>query len=57
LVRAESLDATSAAIPYARATILARVGRVDEARAAAKRALELNRDYAEARQLLESLRR
>jgi tetratricopeptide (TPR) repeat protein len=57
LIRAESLEAASPQIPYARVTILARLGRTDEARAAAMRALELNRDYGEARQLLQSLGR
>jgi len=55
LGRAESLDPASATIPYARATILARLGRVEEARAAARRALELNRNLAEAQQLLRAL--
>jgi len=55
LVRAESLDANSPGIPYARATILARLGRVNEARAAARRALELDRNFAPASQLLQSL--
>jgi len=57
LLRAESLDATSAMIPYARATILARLGRVEEARAAAHRALELNQHFLEAQQLLRQLER
>jgi len=55
LIRAESLDATSPGIPYARATILARLGRVSEARTAAQRALELDRNFTAARQLLQSL--
>ena len=57
LVRAESLDARSAEIPYARATILARLGRVSEARTAAQRALELRPNYGEAEQLLRALGR
>ena len=57
LVRAESLDARSPQIPYARATILARLGRASEARAAAQRALELRPNYAEAEQLLRALGR
>lgn len=57
LLRAESLDARSAQIPYARATILARLERNDEARAAARRALELNPEFQEARQLLQNLGR
>jgi len=55
LLRAESLDAHTATIPYARATILARLGRVNEARLAAQRALEIDRNFAAARQLLQSL--
>jgi tetratricopeptide (TPR) repeat protein len=55
LTRAESLDASSARIPYARATILARTGRNDEARRASARALELQRDFSEARTLFEML--
>ncbi|MSU60088.1 MAG: tetratricopeptide repeat protein [Pedosphaera sp.] len=57
LIRAESLEPNSAQIPYARATILARLGRVEEARTAAARAVELNRGFSEARQLLQSLGR
>lgn len=55
LVRAESADARSARIPYARATVLARLGRPDEARRAAQRALELQPGYPEARELLRAL--
>ncbi len=55
LSRAESLDATSPQIPFSRATILARIGRTDQARAAARRALEIQPDYSEARDLLQSL--
>ena len=57
LLRAESLDANTPEIPYARATILARMGRTDEARHAAQRAVELNADFQAARQLLEGLGR
>lgn len=57
LLRAESLDATSPMFPYARATILARLGRVEEARLAARRALELRPGFAEAQQLLQALGR
>jgi tetratricopeptide (TPR) repeat protein len=57
LTRAESLDSRSPQIPYARATVLARLGRVSEARAAAARALELRPRYAEAVQLLRALER
>ena len=55
LLRAESLDTSTAQIPYARATILARLERNGEARAAARRALELNPEFEEARQLLQNL--
>ena len=44
-------------IPYARATVLARLGRREEARNAARRALELNRDFTDAQQLLRQLER
>jgi len=57
LLRAESLDAHTAEIPYARATILARMGRMNEARRAAQRAVEINPNFRDATQLLESLHR
>ena len=57
LLRAEGIDAQSPQIPYARATILARLGRVEEARKAAHRALDLRPDYRDAASLLESLER
>jgi Flp pilus assembly protein TadD len=57
LVRAESLDARSPQFPYARATILARLGRTDEARSAARRALELQPSFREAAELLEAVGR
>jgi tetratricopeptide (TPR) repeat protein len=56
LSRAEALDRSSSQIPYARATILARAGRVEEARAAARRALQIQPGYADADELLRSLR-
>ncbi|MCP5526324.1 MAG: HEAT repeat domain-containing protein [Verrucomicrobiales bacterium] len=56
LLRAEAVSPEDARIPYARATILAQAGRIEEARIAAGRALEIERDFAAARQLLESLR-
>ncbi len=52
LIRAESLAPNSADIPYARATILARLGRVEEARTAARRALEIQPEFREAKELL-----
>lgn len=57
LVRAESIDDHSPDIPFARATILARLGRADQARAAARRALEIQPAYTQATQLLEMLSR
>ncbi len=57
LLRAESLDARSPQIPYARATILARLGRTDEARRAAQRALELQPGFPGAAELLRALAR
>jgi predicted CXXCH cytochrome family protein len=55
LARAESIDPGDPRIPYARATVLARLGRLPEARAAAARALELRPDYPEARELIQRL--
>lgn len=55
LSRAEGADPEDPRIPYARATILARAGRTKEARAAARRALEIQPSYAEATQLLQML--
>jgi tetratricopeptide (TPR) repeat protein len=55
LLRAESLDDRSARIPYARATILAQLGRTAEARVAAQRALSLAPGYPEAQALLQTL--
>jgi tetratricopeptide (TPR) repeat protein len=55
LVRAESIDSNDPRIPYARATVLVRLGRVSDARTAAARALELRPDYPEARELIQSL--
>jgi tetratricopeptide (TPR) repeat protein len=58
LARAEKLAPSDARIPYARATILARIaGRGGEAQAAAERALELQPDFAEAKDLLRALTR
>jgi Flp pilus assembly protein TadD len=55
LVRAESLDAQSAQIPYARATVLAQLGRVSEARQATQRALEIQPGHPQAQELLRLL--
>jgi tetratricopeptide (TPR) repeat protein len=55
LVKAESVDPGDPRIPYARATVLARLNRLPEARAAAARALELRPDFPEARELIQRL--
>lgn len=52
LLRGETADPQAAQIPYARATILARLGRNAEAAAAAQRALEIRPNYPEAQSLL-----
>jgi tetratricopeptide (TPR) repeat protein len=57
LLQAENLDPSNPTIPYARATILARLDRTTEARAAARRALEIQPSYADARRLLDLLSR
>jgi len=57
LLKGESADPSDPAIPYARATILARFGRTQEARAAATRALQLRQDFPEAIQLIQALSR
>ena len=57
LSRAEALEPDDPRIPYARATILARAGRDDEARLAARRALELQPNYPDARGMLQTLER
>ena len=55
LQAAETADPRDAQIPYARATILARLGRIGEARTAAGHALELNPKFREASELLQNL--
>lgn len=55
LLKAESADPSDAAIPYARATIHARLGQRDQAIDAAQRALLLRKDFPEAFQLIQSL--
>ena len=57
LAAGESAAPGDGRIPYARATILARLGRATEARAAAARALELHPGFTEARELLDSFTR
>jgi tetratricopeptide (TPR) repeat protein len=56
LLKGETANPNDARIPYARATILYRLGRVEEARTAAARAVELQRDFAAARELLNMLK-
>ncbi len=55
LIRGESANPFDPAIPYARATILMAMGRVEEARRAAQRALEIQSDYPGAAALLRQL--
>jgi tetratricopeptide (TPR) repeat protein len=57
LLKGEAAEPSDSAIPYARATIHARLGQTDEARAAAARALQLRPDFPEAIQLLQALSR
>lgn len=56
LVNGERADPNDAGIPYARATILARLERKQEALTAVERALAIRPDYQEARQLILVLR-
>lgn len=55
LLRAESLEPNAAYLPYARATVLARTGRLQEAHLAARRALEIDPAFAAAAELLRAL--
>ena len=55
LLRAESADSHDERIPYARATILTHLGESQSAVIAARRALEINPTYIEARRLLRQL--
>ena len=55
LLTAETADPRDPRIPYARATIYAQLGQVNEARQAAHRALELNPNYHQATALLQQL--
>lgn len=57
LLKGEAADPSDASIPYARATIHARLGQKNEALAAANRALVLRPDFPEAKQLLQALSR
>ena len=55
LLTAETAAPRDPAIPYARATIHARLGQMDEARRAASRALEINSQFTEASTLIQQL--
>ncbi|MGA2497045.1 MAG: tetratricopeptide repeat protein, partial [Tepidisphaeraceae bacterium] len=55
LLKAEALEPTSPRIPYATATILAKLRQKPQARAAALRALQIDPRYAPARELLKAL--
>lgn len=57
LTEAEAAAPNDPGIPYARATILARAGRMEAARTAARRALALQPDFTAAARLLETLSR
>jgi tetratricopeptide (TPR) repeat protein len=57
LANGEKADPSDAAIPYARATIHARLGQRDAALQAAGRALQIRPDFPEALQLLRALSR
>lgn len=57
LVKGEQADMRDAGIPYARATILARLGRKDEAIFAARQALSRDPGFHEAQHLLQMLQR
>lgn len=57
LLKGEAADPSDPAIPYARATILARHGQRQAALEAATRALQLRQDFPEAIQLIQSLSR
>lgn len=55
LLRAETADSTDPRIPFARATVLARLGQFTEARQAARRALEIDPAFSAAAALLQNL--
>ena len=56
LIRAESANPFDPEIPYARSTILLNLGRMEEARRVAKRALQIQPGYSPALNLLGSMR-
>lgn len=55
LITAESADPRDPRIPFARATIHAQLGQLDQARTAARRALEIDPNFAQAAALLRQL--
>ena len=55
MLAAETAEPRDPALPYARATIHAQLGQMDEARRATRRALELNPQFTEAATLLQQL--
>ena len=55
LLTAESADASDPRIPYARATIHARLGQIEEARTAVRRALEIDSSFTQAAALWQQL--
>jgi tetratricopeptide (TPR) repeat protein len=57
LMNGEAAAPGDAAIPYAAATILARLGRKQDAVQAATRALQIRQDFPEAIQLIRALSR
>ncbi len=57
LLKGEAAEPSDYAIPYARATILARLGRREEAIGAVTRALQIRRDFTEAIELIRTLSR
>lgn len=57
LLLAESADPLDPRVPFARATVHADLGQVDEARIAARRALELRPGWTEAEELIRALSR
>jgi predicted CXXCH cytochrome family protein len=57
LLKAESVNPAQPLYPYARATVLARIGNNNEARLAAQRALEIQPSFSEAAELLRALNR
>jgi tetratricopeptide (TPR) repeat protein len=57
LLQSESADPADPDVPYARATLLLQLGRTDNARQAAYRALQIRPGYAPAQQLLQNIER